>query len=47
MTSRGDMEYEIEVAIPDGASKAEEQRLIDAAIDREADRIANELLKGL
>lgn len=34
--ARGDREYEIEVTIPEGASKAQEERLIDKAVDAEA-----------
>jgi hypothetical protein len=36
--------YEIEVVIPDGATPEEEQALIDAAVDAEAERIADRLL---
>ncbi|MGC5224906.1 hypothetical protein ACPW96_20265 [Micromonospora sp. DT81.3] len=43
----GDREYEIEVTIPEGASKAQQDRLIDKAVDEEVERIADALVKDL
>ncbi len=45
--SRGDIEREITVTIPEGATPEEEQRLIDAAVDREVDGIIDDLLGGI
>jgi hypothetical protein len=42
--SAREIRRQITVEIPDGATPEEEQRLIDAAVDREIDDIGDELL---
>lgn len=42
--SAGEIRRTIKVSIPDGATPEEEERLIDAAVDREVDGIVDDLL---
>jgi hypothetical protein len=43
----GEIRRRITVVIPDGATPEEEQRLIDAAVDREIDDIGDDLLDDI
>gem|GEM_PF-6526495 len=42
--SRGDIEREITVTVPEGATPEEEKRPIDAAVNREVNSIVDDLL---